>query len=181
MVKVVREHLSNPAIFSQSATAADNTMLKSTACAFNAMHDAAKRSGVTITINSAFRCLARQQYFCTTHTHTHAHRQRQSESARFGSALLLLFLSPTFSLFHTFVCACAGNCYITKQCNNGNLAAKPGTSNHGVGLALDLNSGGAGVYNWLKNNGHAYGFIRTVSSETWHWEHRPGSPPAPYT
>lgn len=137
VVKVVREHLTNPAIYSQSATAADNTMLKSTACAFSAMHDAAKRSGVTITINSAFRCLARQEYFW--------------------------------------------NCYITKKCNNGNLAARPGTSNHGVGLALDLNSSGSGVYNWLRNNAHSYGFIRTVSSETWHWEHRPGSPPAPYT
>ena len=74
-----------------------------------------------------------------------------------------------------------GNCYITKKCNNGNLAAKPGTSNHGVGLALDLNSSGSGVYSWLKNNAHAHGFIRTVSSETWHWEYRPGSSPAPYT
>ena len=98
----MREHLSNPAIFSQSATAADNTMLKTTACAFNAMHDAAKRSGVTITINSAFRCLARQEYFCTTHTHHrhhHAHRQSQSESARLCSALAV-------SSHTHFLCVC---------------------------------------------------------------------------
>lgn len=30
------------------------------------------------------------------------------------------------------------NCYQTKGCNNGNLAARPGTSNHGWGIASDL-------------------------------------------
>ncbi|CAM4782004.1 unnamed protein product [Rotaria magnacalcarata] len=75
------------------------------------------------------------------------------------------------------------NCYQTKACNNGNLAARPGTSNHGRGVALDLNTncgsqtgakpncGGSGVYQWLKNNGHKYGFKRTVQSEPWHWEY----------
>ncbi|CAM4870755.1 unnamed protein product [Rotaria socialis] len=75
------------------------------------------------------------------------------------------------------------NCYQTKACNNGNLAARPGTSNHGRGVALDLNTncgsqtgakpncGGSSVYQWLKNNGHKYGFKRTVQSEPWHWEY----------
>ena len=31
------------------------------------------------------------------------------------------------------------NCYITKSCNGGNLAAKPGTSKHEGGLAIDFN------------------------------------------
>ena len=76
------------------------------------------------------------------------------------------------------------NCYQTKQCNNGNLAARPGTSNHGKGIALDINTdcgkqtgakpscGGSAVYQWLYNNAHTYGFIRTVQSEPWHWEFR---------
>jgi hypothetical protein len=76
------------------------------------------------------------------------------------------------------------NCYQTKKCNNGNLAAKPGTSNHGKGIALDLNTdcggqtgakpncGGSAVYQWLYNNAHKYGFIRTVQTEPWHWEFR---------
>jgi hypothetical protein len=76
------------------------------------------------------------------------------------------------------------NCYQTKKCNNGNLAARPGTSNHGKGLALDLNTdcggqtgakpscGGSAVYQWLYNNAHKYGFIRTVQTEPWHWEFR---------
>ncbi|CAF4261478.1 unnamed protein product [Rotaria socialis] len=75
------------------------------------------------------------------------------------------------------------NCYQTKACNNGNLAARPGTSKHGRGVALDLNTncgsqtgakpncGGSSVYQWLKNNGHKYGFKRTVQSEPWHWEY----------
>jgi hypothetical protein len=76
------------------------------------------------------------------------------------------------------------NCYQTKSCNNGNLAARPGTSNHGKGIALDLNTdcggqtgakpscGGSAVYQWLYNNAHTFGFTRTVQTEPWHWEFR---------
>jgi predicted chitinase len=73
------------------------------------------------------------------------------------------------------------NCYQEKLsnrpkpwCNNGNKAARPGTSNHGTGIALDLNLS-TSAYGWMRNNAARYGFIRTVSSETWHWEYRPGS------
>ncbi|CAF3193441.1 unnamed protein product [Rotaria sp. Silwood2] len=139
VVKIKPEHLSNPAIYSNSPTASDNTMTTSTACAFDKMAVAAKQAGVTITVASGFRTVARQEYFW--------------------------------------------NCYQTKACNNGNLAARPGTSNHGRGAALDLNTdcgsqsgatpncGGSRVYQWLKNNGHNYGFKRTVQSEPWHWEY----------
>lgn len=68
------------------------------------------------------------------------------------------------------------NCYINRNCNNGNLAAFPGYSNHQSGSALDLNTRGAGVYNWLNRNGARFGFIRTVPSERWHWEWRGGGP-----
>lgn len=60
------------------------------------------------------------------------------------------------------------------------LAAKPGTSNHGWGLALDLAGiGGEGSarHNWLRQNAPAYGWqhptwARTGGSrpESWHWE-----------
>jgi LAS superfamily LD-carboxypeptidase LdcB len=72
------------------------------------------------------------------------------------------------------------NCYITKRCNNGNLAARPGTSNHGIGLALDL-SLTSGAYSWMRSNAQRFGFVRTVPTETWHWEYRPGAPRASYT
>ncbi|CAF3466630.1 unnamed protein product [Rotaria sp. Silwood1] len=57
------------------------------------------------------------------------------------------------------------------------------TSNHGRGIALDLNTncgsqsgtkpscGGSAVYQWLYHNAHNYGFTRTVQSEPWHWEY----------
>lgn len=57
----------------------------------------------------------------------------------------------------------------------GNLAARPGYSNHQSGLALDLNTSSAGVYNWLSRNASRYGFRRTVPSEAWHWERPAGS------
>lgn len=63
------------------------------------------------------------------------------------------------------------NCYRTKRCNNGNLAAPPGYSNHQSGHALDLNTSARGVYWFLSRYGRGYGFRRTVPSERWHWEH----------
>lgn len=68
------------------------------------------------------------------------------------------------------------NCYLTGSCNNGNLAARPGYSNHQSGHALDLNTSAGGVYNWLAANAAAYGFSRTVPSEPWHWEWWGGGP-----
>ena len=63
------------------------------------------------------------------------------------------------------------HCYLSKKCNGGNLAAVPGYSNHQSGHALDLDTSAGGVYSYLVNHGHAYGFRRTVPSEKWHWEH----------
>ncbi|TRW17995.1 M15 family metallopeptidase [Glacieibacterium frigidum] len=57
-----------------------------------------------------------------------------------------------------------------------NLAAAPGKSNHQSGIAFDLDvkpGDGNRDYEWLKGNATAHGFIRTVSSEPWHWEFLP--------
>lgn len=62
------------------------------------------------------------------------------------------------------------NCYINKNCNQGNLAARPGYSNHQSGHAVDLNTHVPAVFNWLNAHGATYGFRRTVPSEIWHWE-----------
>ena len=54
-----------------------------------------------------------------------------------------------------------------------NTAAPPGRSNHQNGIAFDLRVGGGDgdpVYEWLKKNGPAHDFIRTVNNEPWHWE-----------
>jgi hypothetical protein len=63
----------------------------------------------------------------------------------------------------------------------GNLAAKPGMSNHQYGTTLDLDvrsTMGKRLYEWLKKkgNGERYGFIDDVRGkqyEPWHWHYRP--------
>ncbi|MBK7861434.1 MAG: D-alanyl-D-alanine carboxypeptidase family protein [Archangiaceae bacterium] len=71
------------------------------------------------------------------------------------------------------------HCYLTKRCNGGNLAARPGYSNHQGGIAFDISTRRARVYTWLKRHARAYGFVRTVPSEPWHWEYRAGARRAP--
>lgn len=63
----------------------------------------------------------------------------------------------------------------------GPRAARPGTSNHQIGIALDVSVGGEGspIYRWLAANACRHGFRRTVPSEPWHWEYRPRSTRAP--
>ncbi|MCC6994724.1 MAG: D-alanyl-D-alanine carboxypeptidase family protein [Deltaproteobacteria bacterium] len=55
----------------------------------------------------------------------------------------------------------------------GSKAARPGHSNHQLGRAADIYLA-EGVYAWLNQNARRFGFRRTVSSEPWHWEARPG-------
>jgi hypothetical protein len=58
--------------------------------------------------------------------------------------------------------------------SRGGLAAKPGTSNHGWGLAVDLGGGanikGTKQNNWLHQNAHRFGF-KNIPKEPWHWEY----------
>ncbi len=68
------------------------------------------------------------------------------------------------------------SCYVNCNCNNCNLAARPGFSNHQSGHALDLNTSNGAVLNWLNRNGARFGFSRTVPSEPWHWEWWGGGP-----
>ncbi len=62
------------------------------------------------------------------------------------------------------------------------LAATPGRSQHGLGLALDLCGGierfGSEAFAWMKANAPAYGFIHPAwaepgggKPEPWHWEY----------
>lgn len=59
--------------------------------------------------------------------------------------------------------------------SQGGLAAEPGTSRHGWGLAVDLgggaNSNNTPQNNWLRNNANRFGF-HTIPREPWHWEFR---------
>jgi hypothetical protein len=53
--------------------------------------------------------------------------------------------------------------------SQGGLAATPGKSKHGWGLAVDLDLKG-NAQAWMRANGPKYGFHETVSREPWHWE-----------
>lgn len=59
--------------------------------------------------------------------------------------------------------------------SQGGLAATPGTSNHGWGLAVDLGGGanntGTPQNNWLVANANRFGYF-TIPREPWHWEYR---------
>lgn len=57
-------------------------------------------------------------------------------------------------------------CYLSGRCNNGNLAARPGYSNHQSGTAVDVSTS-----SWLAANAGRFGFVRTVPSEPWHYEY----------
>lgn len=63
----------------------------------------------------------------------------------------------------------------------GRMAAAPGTSNHGWGLAMDLGGGinrfGAEAHTWMQANGPRFGWIHPSWArqggslpEAWHWE-----------
>lgn len=57
--------------------------------------------------------------------------------------------------------------------SQGGLAATPGTSNHGWGMAVDADVTDAATRNWLQVNGPRFGWIESVPREPWHWEFRP--------
>ena len=60
----------------------------------------------------------------------------------------------------------------------GNLAARPGTSNHGWGRAVDLAQ--PWMRTWINNNGARYGWRKTEApSEWWHINYVGGFKPPP--
>jgi zinc D-Ala-D-Ala carboxypeptidase len=56
---------------------------------------------------------------------------------------------------------------------DGGYAAVPGTSNHGWGLAIDVDVTDAATAGWMRANAYRYGFVEAVPREPWHWEYRP--------
>ena len=68
------------------------------------------------------------------------------------------------------------DCYITKKCNNGNLAAEPGYSNHEYGIAADLmySPYSTACLNYYHTNAYRYGLnfplLYASFPEDWHIE-----------
>jgi zinc D-Ala-D-Ala carboxypeptidase len=58
--------------------------------------------------------------------------------------------------------------------SQGGLAAKPGTSEHGWGMATDLDLNSKALA-WMRQNAEKYGFVNNVARENWHWAYKPKS------
>jgi LAS superfamily LD-carboxypeptidase LdcB len=56
--------------------------------------------------------------------------------------------------------------------SQGGLAAKPGTSDHGWGMAVDLDLN-AKAQAWMRRHGKEYGFEEDTPREPWHWGFKP--------
>jgi D-alanyl-D-alanine carboxypeptidase len=56
--------------------------------------------------------------------------------------------------------------------SQGGLAAKPGTSDHGWGMAADLDLN-AKAQAWMRANGPKFGFHEDTPREPWHWGYKP--------
>lgn len=62
---------------------------------------------------------------------------------------------------------------VAVKASRGSWAARPGTSNHGYGVAIDTPEP---ARSWLHRNGAAYGWVnpawaKTEKFEPWHFEH----------
>lgn len=58
--------------------------------------------------------------------------------------------------------------YYRNPPNGAGLAAYPGTSWHGEGLAVDARGS---ALTWLADHGAEYGWVRTIPAESWHFEY----------
>ena len=56
--------------------------------------------------------------------------------------------------------------------SQGGLAAEPGTSKHGWGVAVDLRLDPT-AQAWMRRNGGRFGFVENVAREPWHWQYVP--------
>ncbi|MEW6434392.1 MAG: D-alanyl-D-alanine carboxypeptidase family protein [Myxococcota bacterium] len=65
--------------------------------------------------------------------------------------------------------------YNLYRSGRGNLAARPGYSNHQSGISVDVSTNGSynsAAYRWLAANARRYGFVNDVRGEPWHWTYR---------
>lgn len=101
-----------------------------------------------------------------------AERLNKAYRARFGSNLSINDSYRSFSA------------QVSMKASKGYLAAVPGYSNHGWGLALDLGGGvesfGSAQHAWLREHGPAFGWDNPGwaradgrKPEAWHWEYKP--------
>ncbi|MGC0144338.1 M15 family metallopeptidase [Pseudactinotalea sp. Z1732] len=56
--------------------------------------------------------------------------------------------------------------------SEGGLGARPGTSQHGWGMAVDLDLN-APAQAWMRTNAAQFGFVEDTPREPWHWAFQP--------
>ena len=56
--------------------------------------------------------------------------------------------------------------------SQGGLAAAPGTSDHGWGMAVDLDLNAA-AQAWMRTHAAEHGFVEDTPREPWHWAYTP--------
>lgn len=119
----------------------------------------AKKDGITLSLNSAFRTNEDQVI---------------NGQTRSGQWKLYDKYQHSKGKHYTYKGHSPNNPPISSK---GNLAAYPGRSNHQSGIAVDLSPTrkGQSGYDWLVQNAWKYGFIRSVKKERWHWKFSPGS------
>lgn len=149
-------------------------VVKSTGLAYLAMHEAAKRDGVTLKVGSGFRPAFGKNFKGTTSTGRSISFTTQETLRRDKSRWIKNGKWKNKS-DEDFIFNAPSGQYSAQT-------AAPGVSQHGSGLALDLNTGrrdkgslNKTVYTWLCKNAHKFGFVRTVSTEEWHFEYIPAA------
>ena len=120
------------------------------------MKEAAKKDGINLIVTSGFRPGFNPSIVATSESGVKVTAQSQEE------------------LYQQ-------NCIGKPKCSPATAPA--GRSKHGNGIAVDFNTGSRtgkirsklnnSVYTWLVKNSWRFGFIRTVSSEEWHYEYWP--------
>jgi LAS superfamily LD-carboxypeptidase LdcB len=112
------------------------------------------------------------------------HRLRPDAAAAWNT----LQQTATADLGHSIGVTDSYRSYVAQvdlKARKGSLAATPGSSTHGWGLAVDLVTGGwdGDVMRWLEANAPRFGWhhpdwarIDGSNPEPWHWEYRGGQP-----
>jgi len=150
-------------------------IVDTTATAFLKMQAAAKTSGVSIYLSSGFRPALGIGIKGTTVNGKEIRMTTQEELRRDSTRWVKTH--PDWAKYpnvEDFVMKATSGAY-------NPATAPPKSSQHGNGIAVDVNTGGRNnfqplkdnIYKWMVENSWKFGFIRTVSSEEWHYEYQP--------
>jgi predicted chitinase/LAS superfamily LD-carboxypeptidase LdcB len=142
--------------------------------AFLKMQESARKDGVKISINSGFRPAFGPNFKGKTSKGKTVNITTQ-ETLRRDKSRWVTSERAKFTNDEDFIFKARSSAYNPQT-------APPGASNHGNGIALDLNSGSRvslkkvlnnKIYEWLVRNSWKFGFVRAVKTEEWHFEYRP--------